>query len=344
MDTDLTLPSPIVGPDVSLQDMEWFPFHHDLLMASELWALSSGDEFKAAMSLWCRAWKQKPAATLPNDDRILAAFAGVPIKRWPKIKDMAMRGFVLCSDGRYHHKVLGNEAVNAWKRKESYSARGVAGNVQRSLKANKHEADGIVDGSLKDASGIEQPSLEIAKTRQDKTGQKKESPDGESSSVPADLPALSFADLTMDEQIAFQDLPESDRPAYLARVHSDRNPTPQKLAAQKRLLAQAGLDAFNAVAARHGLSLASRLNDDRLKSITARITEAGGIDEFRAAMAMIPKSAFLLGSTGWKCTLDNLIRPTNFLKLSEGGYSDSAPKGNFGQGGSDTGGYAQGFR
>ena len=109
---------------------------------------------------------------------------------------------------------------------------------------------------------------------------------------------------------------------------------------------QEGLDAYNAVASKHGLSLASRLTDERRKQIKARILDAGGIEGFRAAMALIPKSGFLLGTTSdWKCTIDSMIRPANFLKLSEGGYSDSGGKKTApGYGHSDDGSYMPGFR
>lgn len=99
----MTEPLTTLEHDVS--GMDGFMLDTDKLMASELWALSTGEEFKAAIGLWCRAWKQKPAGSLPNDSKVLAAFSGAG-PRWAKVKDVALRGFILCSDGRLYHKTL----------------------------------------------------------------------------------------------------------------------------------------------------------------------------------------------------------------------------------------------
>ena len=113
-------PAPLVAADVDCTDLDGFMLNVERLMSSELWALSTGEELKAALALWCRAWKQVPAASLPDDPRVLAAFAGVPASRWKKVQEMALRVFVKCSDGRIYHPVLAKEALNAWERKTSF--------------------------------------------------------------------------------------------------------------------------------------------------------------------------------------------------------------------------------
>jgi 3D (Asp-Asp-Asp) domain-containing protein len=84
------------------------------LTDSDLFALSTGEEFKAAVTLWCKAWLQIPAASLPDDDRILAHLSGTG-SRWKKLRDMALRGFVKASDGRLYHAVIAEKALEAWK-------------------------------------------------------------------------------------------------------------------------------------------------------------------------------------------------------------------------------------
>ena len=125
------LPPPLVPAEVDLRDMDGFMLNVERLLASELWAVATGEEFKAAVGLWTRAWKQLPAASLPDDDRILAAFAGIAVSRWKRVKGVAMRGFVLCSDGRFYHHVLAEDAIRAWGRKESFRERGRRGNERR---------------------------------------------------------------------------------------------------------------------------------------------------------------------------------------------------------------------
>jgi len=113
------LPSPLVPDDVDLRGFSGFMLDVDRLLASELVALGTPEECWAATMLWCRAWKQSPPGSLPNDDRILAAFSGAG-PRWSKVKEMALRGFVLCSDGRLHHHVLAEQVMSAWQKRQSY--------------------------------------------------------------------------------------------------------------------------------------------------------------------------------------------------------------------------------
>lgn len=106
-------PQPLTPADCDLRGLSDFRLDVDRLLSSELMALSTGDEFKAAVRLWCHAWKQVPAASLPNDERVLSSFAGLPVARWRKLRAVAMRGFVLCSDGRFYHATLAAEALRA---------------------------------------------------------------------------------------------------------------------------------------------------------------------------------------------------------------------------------------
>ena len=96
------------------------------LMASELVALSSHEVVAASLFLWCRAWKQRPAASLPDDDRVNAAFAKLPIARFKKLKDQILRGFIKCSDGRLYHRVLSEEAENAFAKKQAFKRKRAA--------------------------------------------------------------------------------------------------------------------------------------------------------------------------------------------------------------------------
>ena len=116
------LPDPLVAIDIDIAGLDSFMLDIQRLFASELWALSTGDEFKAAISLWGRAWQQTPPGSLPNDERALAAFSGAG-SRWKKVKTMAMRGFIECSDGRLYHQVLCKEVLKAAKGREAFRLR-----------------------------------------------------------------------------------------------------------------------------------------------------------------------------------------------------------------------------
>lgn len=114
------LPTPLVAADLDVRDLDGFMLNVERLMASELVALSSHEVVAAALFLWCRAWKQLPAASLPDDDRVIAAFSRLPLPRYRKLKAEVLRGFVKCSDGRLYHRTLAGEAVAAFARKRIY--------------------------------------------------------------------------------------------------------------------------------------------------------------------------------------------------------------------------------
>jgi hypothetical protein len=113
-----TNPDPFVSADIDLKGFPGFVLDVEVLLASELIALATPDEIAAALMLWCRAWQQTPHGSLPNDERVLSAFSRA--KNWKKVRDMALRGFVLCSDGRLYHKTLCEKVNDAWAQRLAY--------------------------------------------------------------------------------------------------------------------------------------------------------------------------------------------------------------------------------
>lgn len=104
---------PLTPPDCDLRGLPFMPLDVVRLVDSDLVALATGDEFKAAVVLWCKSWLQLPAASLPNDDRILAHLSGAG-SRWPRLRAVALRGWIECSDGRLYHPVVAEKAREAW--------------------------------------------------------------------------------------------------------------------------------------------------------------------------------------------------------------------------------------
>lgn len=111
-------PSPMTPQDCNLRGLPWMPLETGRLLDSDLFLLSTGDEFKAAVALWCKSWNQIPGGSLPNDERLLEALSGT--KAWKKVRAMAMRGWVLCSDGRLYHPVVAELAVQAWEGRQDH--------------------------------------------------------------------------------------------------------------------------------------------------------------------------------------------------------------------------------
>lgn len=114
--------APLTPPDCDLRDFAFMPLDATRLLDSDLFALATGEEFKAALALWCKSWLQIPAASLPNDDRVLAHLSGAGPK-WKKVKDMALRGFLLCDDGRLYHRTVAEKALEAWEKRGAFQER-----------------------------------------------------------------------------------------------------------------------------------------------------------------------------------------------------------------------------
>lgn len=116
------LPDPLVDSDVDCRGLPFMPLETTKLRESELVAISSGDEFKAAVLLWAKSWSEIPAGSLPDDDRILMKASGYFGAHFQRIKYGALRGWIKCSDGRFYHPLICDLAENASNRRKKRSA------------------------------------------------------------------------------------------------------------------------------------------------------------------------------------------------------------------------------
>jgi len=118
---------PPVPPDTDVRRFPAMMLEIERLQDSALIDTTTGDEFKAAVLLWCKAWRQVPAGSLPNDDRQLSRWSGYG-ERWGEIRTGALHGFVLCDDGRFYHPVICEKALEAlaWSAERSTRARAAA--------------------------------------------------------------------------------------------------------------------------------------------------------------------------------------------------------------------------
>lgn len=126
---------PLTPPECDLRGMPYMPVDLVRLFDSDLYALSTGDEFKAAFSLWGKAFLQVPAGSLPDDDRILAHLSGAG-SAWRKVKEMALRGWIKCSDGRLYHETVAAKALEAWQTRLAHRARTEAARAARAASRN----------------------------------------------------------------------------------------------------------------------------------------------------------------------------------------------------------------
>ena len=119
------LPNPLTPADCDLTGYRWMPLDVIRVIDSDTFGISTGDEFKTAFRLWAKCWQQVPAASLPDDDRVLAHLAGLSenLPKWKKVRDVALRGFVKCSDGRLYHPVIAEKAIEAMGKREQHVER-----------------------------------------------------------------------------------------------------------------------------------------------------------------------------------------------------------------------------
>ena len=119
----IDLPAPLTPADCDLSDFPYMELDVRRLRDSKFAAASDGEAFRAGVLLWCAAWHQVPAASLPDDDVELASLAGYGrvMREWRKVREVALTGFVKCSDGRLYHAVIAEKAVAAFAAKDRHA-------------------------------------------------------------------------------------------------------------------------------------------------------------------------------------------------------------------------------
>ena len=109
------LPAPPVPADVDLRGMAFMPLLGDRLFKSTTWIEASPEAQVAALRLWWHAFAHEvPAASLPDNERVMADHAGLPLKLFQRLRPQAMRGWIKCCDGRFYHRVVAELAMEAW--------------------------------------------------------------------------------------------------------------------------------------------------------------------------------------------------------------------------------------
>jgi hypothetical protein len=150
-----SLPEPLTPTESDLRGFDNLQLDVDLLPKSKLANYAEAEAFRAAVLLWCEAWKQVPAASLPDDDLELRAICGLQrdAATWERIKKDALHKFIKCSDGRLYHKVLAEKANKAWESRLRYRALGKAGAEARAKAYAK--PDGTPEAQQSESEGEE---------------------------------------------------------------------------------------------------------------------------------------------------------------------------------------------
>jgi hypothetical protein len=125
--------APLVPAGVDLRNFGFLPLDVGRLLGSTTWVLAANHPRAghALVTLWCRSWHEVPAGSLPDDDRMLAHLAMCTPAAWRRLREHALRGWGLCSDGRLYHPVVCEKALEAWIEKLLARVGSARGNAAR---------------------------------------------------------------------------------------------------------------------------------------------------------------------------------------------------------------------
>lgn len=85
-----------------------FEIDYEKVDQSSTWSLAAEVPMAqpALLMMWLAAWTQEPCGSLPNDLDVIRAKCKVPVKLWPSLQGVLMRGWWLAEDGRLYHDTI----------------------------------------------------------------------------------------------------------------------------------------------------------------------------------------------------------------------------------------------
>jgi uncharacterized protein YdaU (DUF1376 family) len=107
--------------------LDHFPFYPDDFSGDAIVEAMTTEEVGAYLLLLCKAWREEPAGSIPDDDRVLARWARLTPTKWRAARPAVLRAFVLGEDKRLHQKRMRAEFARVLEK----SAKARASCVQR---------------------------------------------------------------------------------------------------------------------------------------------------------------------------------------------------------------------
>lgn len=107
---------PLTPADCNIREFPKMMIHVGRLKASTFNATADSEAWRAGVNLWMDSWHNVPAGSLVDGEGVLmkAADLGRDVKTWRRVKEEAMRGWVLCEDGRWYHPVVAETVLEVW--------------------------------------------------------------------------------------------------------------------------------------------------------------------------------------------------------------------------------------
>lgn len=322
----MSLPDPITPIECDLRGLPFMPLDVARLRDSDLAIEATGDEFRAAVLLWCASWNQVPAGSLPNSDAALATYAGYgrDIKGWKKVKTGALRGFVECADGRLYHPVVCEKALEAWAERTEY--REIKDN-EKARKQKEREDRKQMFGDLR-AAGIvlawNTPTSELRSRHEALSGHSPvtvtgHAPDTAKTGTGTGIKEQEHSD--SDESLVDAERRPAEQVADQNVVRLDSNriqPCP----------AEAIVDLYHELLPElPGVVMITAARRQHLQARWREHQAHRSLDYWREYFSSVRQSDFLMGraparngAKPFRAAFDWLIAPSNFVKVVEGRY------------------------
>ncbi len=134
------VPDPPYGPIKANGIM--FRIDYERVNQSDTWGLAPPELRPWLLMMWFVAWQHIPCGSLSPDEKAIAAHIGMPWAMWLHHREVLMRGWYRCSDGRLYHKILSEFvcALEGWR----------AGNRDRAaLHRSKKQDEDIIYGTAR---------------------------------------------------------------------------------------------------------------------------------------------------------------------------------------------------
>jgi hypothetical protein len=106
---------------------------YERIEQSDTWAIASPEQRPWLLMLWMIAWRQSPVATLPDNDRLIAARIGLPIEKFVEWREVLLSGWELATDGRLYHRTLTQHALRMAEKRSKDRARVAAFRAKSSV-------------------------------------------------------------------------------------------------------------------------------------------------------------------------------------------------------------------
>lgn len=306
----IDLPAPPIPADADLRHFQTMPLDVQRFRDSDLCCVEDPEVRWANVMSWSVAWHQLPAGSLPDDDVALCRLLGYgsQVKKWRRLRtNGALRGWVLCSDGRLYHPVVTEMALECLEK-----SRAQAKKARQRWSPTKPQVIEIPqDPECRGNASPEEPAMPLKGIE----GNRRDNPIPLAAGEPAEC--VSPWD-DPSEQTAANDLFDD----------GGQEPVPKKpMAAEQAALLEAARLAWNEIAGAVGRPNCLELSPARKRMLTARLREDLGndIDRWRNYVRSICSSSFLRGENpSWTkgASFDWAIEKRNLLKVREGQYRD----------------------